>query len=139
MTITTTRGLRALALLGSLAVAAPAVAQYAPPPGQYGPGRARVAPYGYEYGGRAHARGYADGYERGYRDARDRHVRDPWRHRWYRSADRGYGREFGPRLYYQNAYRRAFLDGYELGYRDGWASRRPRGRTGGFLWFGWRF
>ncbi|HSC27108.1 MAG TPA: hypothetical protein VLD67_07530 [Vicinamibacterales bacterium] len=78
-------------------------------PGQYGYG------YGFSW---AREAGLRDGYQKGREDARDRDRFDPVRHSWYRSGDRGYKREYGPKEQYENAYREAFRDGYERGYRD---------------------
>jgi flagellar biosynthesis/type III secretory pathway protein FliH len=77
-------------------------------PGQYG--------YGYGYSP-AFANGERDGYEKGLEDARDRDSFDPLRHKWYRSGDRDYRREYGSREQYEDAYRRGFREGYERGYR----------------------
>jgi len=140
--------LAVLALVGTLAVAQPAVAQYGPQPG-YRPSAPRTAPQqpaprgrGYGYNDPAYERGVADGYDAGFEDARDRDRYDPRRSRRYRSGDSGYRGWYGPREYYRNAYRDGFLAGYERGYRD--AARR--GGRNGYGWrggvsigFGWRF
>lgn len=104
---------------------------------RYGSGRAiprrRPVPYptypnrapGYGYPGDrgygyspAYSKGVQDGYEKGREDARDRDSYDPLRHRWYRSADRDYRREYGSKQQYADAYRRAFKEGYDRGYRE---------------------
>ena len=76
--------------------------------------------------------GYRDGYEKGQEDAGDRDSYDPLRHRWYRSADRGYDRRDGSRDEYKNVYREGFRAGYEDGYgassRYGRNTRRERRR-----------
>jgi hypothetical protein len=78
------------ALVFSLALAAPADAQW-PRPDR------RRPPFG--YGGYqyqpGYAQGYDDGYEQGREDARDRDRYDVRRHSRYRSADHGYDRRDG--------------------------------------------
>ncbi|HXW06105.1 MAG TPA: hypothetical protein VD833_12790 [Vicinamibacterales bacterium] len=74
--------------------------------------------YGYGYGsGVAFENGTRDGYDKGREDARDRDSFDPLRHKWYRSGDRHYKKEYGPKQQYQDAYRQGFREGYERGYR----------------------
>jgi hypothetical protein len=83
--------------------------------------------YGYETG-------LNDGYEAGLNDARANRRFDPIGERRYRSADRGYEREYGSKEAYKNSYREAFKQGYERGYQDG---RRYTSRSGpGFFGFG---
>jgi len=89
----------------------------------------RVVPYGSGYGSygvsaAARDRGLSDGYEKGREDGRDRDRFDPRRHKWYRSGDRGYRREYGPREAYERVYREAFMQGYERGYRESGPYRR---------------
>jgi len=71
--------------------------------------------YGYSP---AHSNGLRDGYAKGREDARDRDRYDPARHKWYRSGDHDYKREYGPKARYADEYRRAFRDGYDRGYRE---------------------
>lgn len=66
----------------------------------------------------AFARGYSDGFRIGADDGHDRDRYDPVRHREYRSGDKGYYREYGPKDAYKNNYRAGFRQGYEDGYRD---------------------
>jgi hypothetical protein len=108
------------ALVFSLALAAPADAQW-PRPDR------RRPPFG--YGGYqyqpGYAQGYDDGYDKGREDARDRDRYDVRRHSRYRSADHGYDRRDGPRGEYRQHYRQGFEAGYNEGYRQ-W-SRNQRG------------
>lgn len=69
------------------------------------------------YGSAASESGYRDGLLKGREDAEDRDDYDPSRHSWYRSADRGYERDYGSRDDYREQYRRAFLEGYNEAYR----------------------
>lgn len=71
--------------------------------------------------------GYNDGYEAGLDDGRDRRRNDPIAESRYRSGDRGYRNEYGPRDAYKIRYREAFRQGYEQGHRDG---ARRTGRPG---------
>jgi hypothetical protein len=80
-------------------------------PGQY-PGR---SDYGYSP---AFANGTNDGYAKGLEDARDRDSYDPNRHKWFRSGDRNYRNEYGPKQQYINLYRQGFREGYDRGYRS---------------------
>jgi hypothetical protein len=48
--------------------------------------------------------GYSDGYDKGLEDGRDQRGFDPTRHRWYRSADRGYDGRYGSRTQYARIY-----------------------------------
>jgi len=89
-------------------------------PGRYGYPGDRGYGYGYHPG---YSAGLKDGYEKGREDARDRDRFDPLRHKWYRSGDRDYRREYGSRDQYAEVYRRAFREGYERGYREA-GSRR---------------
>jgi hypothetical protein len=138
------RTVAVLALAGTLGVTRPVAAQYGPSPGSRPapsrPSPTQSAPYGYVHRDPAFDRGFADGYDAGFDAARDRDRYDPRRERRYRSGDRGYERWYGPREYYRDVYRQGFLAGYERGYRD--AARRvhgPRGRSGGWIDFRWRF
>jgi hypothetical protein len=63
--------------------------------------------------------GFTDGYEAGFDDGRDGRRFDPVAERRYRSGDRGYEREYGPRDLWAVRYRDGFRDGYERGYNDG--------------------
>ena len=45
------------------------------------------------------------------------HLYDPARHKWYRSADHDYRREYGPKDQYRDLYRQGFREGYDRGYR----------------------
>lgn len=69
-------------------------------------------------------KGYNDGFEKGRDDIRHNRRYDPQRQNWYRDADRGYKREYGPRSDYAVTYRQGFLSGYGAGYGD----RRYPGR-----------
>lgn len=72
--------------------------------------------------------GYRDGVEKGREDLRDGDSFDPNRHRWYRSADRGYNSRYGSREQYRAEYRDGFLRGYDAAYgrRSTTDGRRPR-------------
>jgi hypothetical protein len=108
-----------------------------PPPG-YGTGDPRWGGgYGYGYSAPAFDRGYEDGVEKGREDARDRDSYDPVRHRWYRSADRGYDRRYGSRDAYKQVYREGFQAGYDVGYRGAYGYRYPRERPSGGFWIRW--
>jgi hypothetical protein len=102
-----------------------------------GPGYGRHPGYG--RGGALYSvasdRGYADGYGKGLDDVRSRRRFDPTRHKWYRSGDRGYNRQYGPRDDYRIVYRDAFQAGYERAFRErgAYGSRYP-GRSGGWGW-----
>jgi hypothetical protein len=102
------------------------------------PGGGYSAPYlggAGRYGGgqRALNAGYVDGVQKGYDDARHRNRYDPRGHRWYRSGDRGFGRDaYMTRNQYENDYRRGFMRGYDVGFRDGQRNTRyDRRRPGG--------
>ena len=69
------------------------------------------------FGSDAAENGYRDGLLKGREDADDRDDYDPSRHSWYRSADRGYERDYGSPDDYREQYRRAFLEGYNEAYR----------------------
>lgn len=108
---------------------------YGYPPG-YGTRDPRLGGgYGYGYLAPAFDKGYQDGVEKGREDARDRDSYDPVRHRWYRSADRGYDRRYGPKDAYKNVYREGFQAGYDDSYRGAYGYR-PERRSGGF-WLRW--
>lgn len=77
--------------------------------------------------------GYKDGYDKGREDVTRNISYDPARHRWYRSADRGYSRRYGSRDEYANVYRDGFRAGYEDGYRDSIVHGSDR-RRGGIRW-----
>lgn len=79
--------------------------------GRYGYGSRRLSP--------AFDRGARDGHEKGMEDARRNRSFDPVRHKWYRSAERDYRREYGSREQYRDVYRRGFQQGYDRGYREG--------------------
>ena len=61
-------------------------------------------------------RGYDDGLRQGERDFRKHRRYDPWRHKRYRKADKGYKRRYGSRFVYSQGYRSGYRDGYRLGY-----------------------
>lgn len=84
-----------------------------------GPGPRGGVYRGGGYADEAYRRGYDDGYQRGLDAARDGDRYDPRRERWYRDADRGYDRRWGPRADYRQFYRDAFTRGYDAGFRDG--------------------
>jgi flagellar biosynthesis/type III secretory pathway protein FliH len=63
--------------------------------------------------------GARDGYEKGREDVRKQRSFDPLRHSWYRSGDRHYEDEYGPRQQYKDTYRQGFQRGYERGFREG--------------------
>lgn len=102
-----------------------------------GPDRGRFDRYAYERARmlrereRLAALAFRDGYDAGLRAGRDRRRFDPGVDSRYRSGDRGYHRDFGPRDLYRSFYRDAFRDGYERGYMD---ARRGPGLT---LWWRW--
>lgn len=79
----------------------------------------------YGYTSEAFRKGYDDGVVKGREDVRDGDSFDPARHKWYRSADRGYNSRYGSREEYRAEYRRGFLAGYESQH-DG----RQRSRSG---------
>jgi hypothetical protein len=89
--------------------------------GPYGDNRGG---YGYRYQTPAVANGYSDGFDKGREDVRDRDRFNPERHGRYRSADRGYRREFGGKDDFRRLYRQGFLQGYRDGYQG---TRRDRG------------
>jgi hypothetical protein len=80
------------------------------------PGTDRRDPY--SYNNPASDFGYRDGYEKGLNDVRKHDRYDPGRHGWYKSADRGYDRQFGSKDRYKDRYREAFISGYSQGYRQ---------------------
>jgi hypothetical protein len=82
------------------------------------PSNGRNNPYGYGYSSPGFDAGYSDGYEQGAEDGEDRDRFDPMRHGRYKSADRGYNRQYGSKDAYKNTYREGFRSGYERGYRD---------------------
>ena len=82
--------------------------------GAYGGGYGRQGYYS-----PAFDNGARDGLEKGREDARKNRSFDPLRHSWYRSGDRHYEREYGPRDEYKDVYRRGFQSGYERGYQEG--------------------
>jgi hypothetical protein len=64
--------------------------------------------------------GYRDGLEKGREDTIKNRSYEPNRHQWYRSASRGYSRQYGSRGAYANVYREGFTAGYAEGFqRDG--------------------
>jgi len=66
----------------------------------------------------AYEAGMNDGYEAGLDDGRANRRFDPVDEGRYRSADRGYERDYGPKDAYRNNYREAFRQGYSRGYDD---------------------
>ena len=94
----------------------------------YRGGPASYARFGYDYG-------YRDGYQKGRDDARNgRYGRyDPTRHRWFRSASRGYEGYYGAKPAYQQVYRSGFQAGYDRAFQETFGYRgRPRpGLSGG--------
>jgi hypothetical protein len=83
--------------------------------GSWGGGYGR-APGGYY--SPAFDNGARDGHEKGVEDARKNRSYDPLRHSWYRSGERHYEKEYGPREQYKDVYRQGFQRGYERGYRE---------------------
>jgi len=149
-----------LALLSSFALFAPALAtdalaqgpgrgrppavdqrydpRYGPPDIRDGRGGRGGYYYGYDrYRSLIIDRGFNEGYEAGLKAGRDRRRFDFASNSRFRSGDRGYKREYGPREQYRNIYRAAFRQGYERGYQDG-IRRYDRDRRGpGFIfWWG---
>jgi flagellar biosynthesis/type III secretory pathway protein FliH len=111
--------------------------------GQYGNGRYGNGRYGGanppwsngRYNDRydpAYQTGLNDGYEAGLEDGRDNRRFDPVSEGRFRSADRGYEREYGPRELYKTNYRDAFRIGYQRGYDDGRRYERRSGSGGLF-------
>ena len=105
--------------------------------GQYGaPGRGGYPPWSGR--GRdnrydpAYQTGLNDGYEAGLDDGRDNRRFDPVSERRFRSADRGYEREYGSREVYKANYRDAFKIGYQRGFNDGRRYDRRSGWGGVF-------
>lgn len=95
--------------------------------------------YGYErYRNIAIDRGFNEGYEAGLKAGRDRRRFDFASNSRFRSGDRGYKKEYGPRDWYRNLYRAGFRQGYERGYQDGMRRYYDRDRRGpGFgIWWG---
>lgn len=80
-------------------------------PGTYGAGGGYYNP--------AIQNGVNDGYEKGLEDARKNRSFDPLRHDWYRSGDRHYESQFGPREQDKDLYRQGFRDGYGRGFSEG--------------------
>jgi hypothetical protein len=104
------RYLRALAIVGLVAVAAPACAQtYG-----YGYGRYPDRNYTRAIEQRAYERGFREGQDEGRNDARHNRRFSYDRHNEYRDADNGYHRGDGDREFYRRAYRR----GFEVGYNE---------------------
>ena len=110
-----------LALVASLALAAPVAAQYRDR-GSYG---------SQDWERRAYDNGYQRGLQQGDRDLRDRRGyrldQDD-----YRRADRGYDRHTSDLARYQTIFRQGYEAGYRAGYygnqNGGWGSAVPRGR-----------
>jgi hypothetical protein len=77
--------------------------------------------------------GYRDGYEKGRGDARSgrRDRYDPARHKWFKSASRGYKNHYGAKPAYQQVYRSGFQTGYEAAFRETYGYG-GRGRPGLF-------
>jgi hypothetical protein len=86
--------------------------------GGYGSRGGGYGAYGGGYYSPALDNGIRDGYEKGREDVRKNRSFDPRRHSWYRSGDRHYEREYGPKERYEDVYRRGFQEGYERGYRE---------------------
>ncbi len=84
----------------------------------------------------AYQAGLNDGYEAGLDDGRDNRRFDPVSERRFRSADRGYEREYGSREIYKANYRESFKLGYQRGYNDGRRYDRRSGSGGLFGGFG---
>jgi len=106
-----------LAAASTLALAAPAAAQYgprypAPPP---------------TWSNAAYDNGYREGLLAGERDARDGRRFDFRDDRIYDHGDIGYDRRYGSRDAYRAAFRRGYADGYRIGYE-----RAARHRQGGW-------
>jgi hypothetical protein len=78
---------------------------------------------GYGYGGGAaygaFQNGASDGYRKGLEDVQDRKYPDANRHKWYRSGDHDYDRDYGSKDGYKVEYRRGFEEGYNRAFRDG--------------------
>jgi hypothetical protein len=81
----------------------------------------------------AYQTGLNDGYEAGLDDGRDNRRFDPVSEGRYRSADRGYRREYGSREIYKSNYRDAFRIGYERGFNDGRRYDDRRSGSGGIF------
>jgi hypothetical protein len=90
--------------------------------------RDRSARGAYRYNGPARENGFRDGYEKGVEDARDRDRPDPQRHGRYKSASRGYDRDYGSKDRYRSIYRDSFISGYQQGYRVALINDRNRRR-----------
>jgi len=78
---------------------------------------------GYGYGANnagygAFQNGASDGYRKGLEDVQDRKYPDVTRHKWYRSGDHDYDRDYGSRDAYKVEYRRGFEEGYNRAVRD---------------------
>jgi hypothetical protein len=115
----TYRYLPTLILVAAVALATPACA-------------AQVYSSGYPRGGasardlerRAYDNGFREVVEEGQNDARRNRDFSPQRHGEYRSADRGYDRDFGDRDFYRRNYRR----GFEAGYAEAYNHNSRQGR-----------
>ena len=77
----------------------------------------RTDRYERQGGSVAFRNGYRDGMTKGREDVEDGDRYDVNRHRWYRSATRGYENELGTRYEYIDRYRAGFEAGYAEGYR----------------------
>ncbi len=91
----------------------------------YGGYEGRAVPRNGVAANAGYTKGYNDGLEKGAKDVRSRHAYEPARHDWYRDADRGYDKHYGPKVQYEGAYRQGFLAGYQEAYRGtGYYDRR---------------
>jgi hypothetical protein len=74
---------------------------------------------------RAYDQGFQEGRRQGQGDARARRSYDYERHREFRDADGGWGRNAGDRNEYRRVYRDGFIAGYNDGYRQSANNRYP--------------
>lgn len=118
--MTERRGLRATVVLSAVLLTAACGSTYAqgrPNYPNYPYPDARGGPRG-GYADPAYSQGFDDGYRQGLDAARDGDRYNVRRERWYRSADRGYNRRYGPREAWRRVYRDGFAAGYDRGYRE---------------------
>ena len=108
----------------SLAVAAPACAQWTRPDSRYG-SNVDVRRIAYD-------RGYREGISEGERDGRNRDAFRYQDERDFQRADTGYNRSYGDRDRYRVNFRSGFIDGYAEGYRR-------YGRPGGYAYGNGRY
>jgi hypothetical protein len=114
------RYLTAFALIGLIALAAPACAAQV-----YGQTYPRDA-YGYrDFDRRAYDNGYREGIDQGRNDARRNRSFALDRHSEYRDADNGFHRRDGDREFYRRSFRRGFEVGYRQAYEQNsrWGDR----------------